>query len=282
LVISSELLAIVFGLASATAWGAAGFSGGFATKSSNVYSVVVISQIIGTTILVVITFLLNEEIPSPDKLFLGATAGVSGTIGLVAYYSGLASGRMGIVAPVAAVVSVVPPVFFGFFIEGLPSTSQLVGFGLALFAVWLLTSLGGSAKVRMRELGFAVAAGLGFCLFFIIIDRVSESAVLWPLVSARAASISFLFIFATVVRKWEAPVKNKLPIIVLVGIFETSGTSFFVLATHVGRLDIAAVLASLYPASTVLLARLMLKERLIRQQWIGVIATVIALALIVS
>ena len=280
--ISAELLTIVFGLASSTAWGAAGFSGGLATRSSNVFSVVVVSQVIGTTILVVITLLLNVELPSSDKLFLGAIAGVSGTMGLVAYYSGLASGRMGIVAPVAGIVAAVIPVFVTFFIEGPPSTFQLVGFGLALFAVWLLTSLGGSAKVRMSELGFSVAAGLGFCLFFIIIDRVSESAVLWPVVSARAASISFLFIFSIGLRKWETPTKNKLPVIAWVGIFETSGTAFYALATHVGRLDIAAVLASLYPASTVLLARFILKEHLMRRQWMGLVATVIALAFIAS
>jgi uncharacterized membrane protein len=278
----SEFLTIVFGLASSTAWGAAGFSGGFATKKSNVFSVVLVSQVIGTTILVVITLLLKEEIPSPDNLLFGSMAGICGTIGLVAYYSGLANGRMSIVAPLAGVIAAVIPVFVTFFIEGLPSTTQLIGFGLALFAIWILTRLGDSAKVRMPEMGYAFTAGLGFCLFFIIIDRVSESAVLWPLVSARAASISFLFIIATRFRKWEKPTQNQLPVIAMVGIFETSGTAFFTLATHLGRLDIAAVLASLYPAFTVLLAWLILKEPLIRQQWMGVIATVIALALIAA
>jgi drug/metabolite transporter (DMT)-like permease len=281
MMINSEVLTIVFGLASATVWGAGDFSGGFATKRSHVYSVVIVSQLVGMVFLIVLASLLNAEIPPLNHLLLGGIAGISGMIGVVALYSGLASGRMGIVAPVAAVVTAALPVLVGLFIEGLPSLTQLVGFGVALIAVWLL-SWAGSATIEIREIGLAVIAGVGFGFFFIFIDQVSDQAILWPLIVGRIASISALLVFAITRRQWKLPAKNQLPIIALAGIFDISGNAFFALATQVGRLDIAAVLASLYPTSTVLLARFILKERLLRQQWLGVIAALVALAFIAS
>jgi drug/metabolite transporter (DMT)-like permease len=125
-------------------------------------------------------------------------------------------------------------------------------------------------------------AGLGFGLFFILIDRVSENAILWPLAAARIASISLMSIFITVRQQGEMPTRNHFPIIALVGVFDTGGNTFFALATRVGRLDISAVLGSLYPAATVLLAWLILKERLMPQQWVGVVTALGALILIAS
>jgi drug/metabolite transporter (DMT)-like permease len=156
----------------------------------------------------------------------------------------------------------------------------VVGFGLALVAVWLLSSASGGVGARARELGLAITAGLGFGLFLILIDRVSESAVLWPLVAARTTSIIFLFVYASVRRGWVRQARNQLPIIALAGIFDTGGNAFFALATRLGRLDIAAVLGSLYPATTVLLAWLILKEGLTPGQWLGVVTALAALVFI--
>jgi len=276
----TDVLAIAYGLASAASWGSGDFSGGFATRRGNVYSVVIVSQLIGAIFLVALAFTLREKIPSPDNLLLGAMAGISGGIGLVALYRGLAGGRMGVVAPVAAVVTAVIPILVSLFKEGLPSTSQLMGFGCALIGVWLLSSSGDGGRIRARELGLAVTAGLGFGLFFIFIHRVSQSAVLWPLVAARTASVSFLFIFAMGRRSWMRPARTQLPIIALAGILDTGGNAFFALAARAGRLDTAAVLSSLYPAATVLLAWLILKERLLPLQWLGVLAALAALVFI--
>lgn len=278
--IRSEVLAIAYGLASAASWGSGDFSGGVASRRGNVFSVVIVSQLIGGVFLVGLAFTLGERLPSPDNLLLGGTAGVVGVIGLVALYAGLAGGRMGVVAPVTAVLAAVIPVVVGFMNEGLPSTGRLAGFGLCLVAVWLLSSGGDGGTIRSRELGLAVTAGLGFGLFFVLIDRVSESAVLWPLVAARAASVCFLVFFAMARRQLEAPAANQLPVIALAGLFDTGGNTFFVLATRLGRLDIAAVLSSLYPAMTVLLAWLVLKERLLPRQWLGVVAALVALVFI--
>ena len=278
--ISSEALAVVYGLASAASWGTGDFSGGVATKRSNVYSVIIVSQLVGGALLLALAFLLAEAIPSPDNLLLGGLAGISGALGLVALYTGLARGRMGIVAPITAVVTAFFPVIVGIINEGFPSTWQLLGFGIALIAVWFLSRGGSDAAIQARELSLPVAAGLGFGLFFIFIDRVSDNAILWPLVAARIASISMLFVFVTTRRQGKVPARNQLLIIALAGIFDTGGNAFFALATRLGRLDISAVLSSLYPAATVLLAWFILKERLVLQQWLGVVAALVALVLI--
>jgi drug/metabolite transporter (DMT)-like permease len=278
--ISSEVLAITFGLASAAAWGSGDFSGGLATRRGSVYSVVSISQLIGAGLLIALALTSGESIPSADDLILGGMAGVSGAFGLVALYSGLASGRMGIVAPVAAVVAAAIPILVSLFTEGPPATSQLAGFGIALSAVWLLSSGGDGGAIQARELGLAVTAGLGFGAFFLLIDRVSESAVLWPLVGARIASVSFLFVLAAARRGWERPDRVLLPLIALSGVLDAGGNTFFALAAREGRLDTAAVLSSLYPAATVLLAWLILRERLMPRQWLGVMAALVALVFI--
>lgn len=280
--LKTEVLAIVYGLSSAVIWGAGDFSGGFATKRNNVYSVIIVSQFIGVTLLIALAFFFAEKIPSLNNLIFGGIAGISGSIGLVALYRGLACGRMGIVAPLSAVVTAALPIIVGLFYEGIPSSLQLLGFGIAIISVWFLSRSSDHAKIQMRELFLPIVAGLGFGLFFILIDRVSENAILWPLVAARIASISLMSILITVRQQGKMPAKNHLPVIALVGIFDAGGNTFFALATRVGRLDISAVLGSLYPAATVLLAWLILKERLMYQQWIGVIAALGAIILIAS
>lgn len=280
--VGSELGAIGYGLASALSWGAGDFSGGLASKRSHVYGVVLLSQMVGAFFLVEVAVLLAEPLPRPLDLVYGGAAGIGGTIGLAALYRGLASGRMGIVAPVAAVVTAILPVMVSILGEGAPATAQLVGFGLALAAVWFISVQNGkSVQIRPGELGLAVLAGTGFGIFLILIDRVSAGAILWPLVAARVASISLLVIVVMVTSPLKKlPAAAGLPPIILAGIFDAVGNVFFALATQTGRLDVAAILASLYPAATIALAWFILKERLLPQQWGGVAAALLAIALI--
>jgi drug/metabolite transporter (DMT)-like permease len=278
--ITSEPLAVLYGLASAASWGAGDFSGGLAAKRSSVYSVVIISQLVGGICLGGLALLFSEPFPDSTDLLYGSAAGIAGVIGLVALYRGLAVGHMGVVAPVAAVVSAVVPVIVSLFIEGLPGLQQIIGFGLAAVAIWLLSGGNGEASVRMQDLGLPVVAGLGFGLFFILIDRVSDGSVFWPLVAARVASIALLLIFVLLTRQAVKPNVRQLPIIALAGVFDSGGNAFFALATQLGRLDISAVLSSLYPATTVILAWFILKERLMSRQWGGVVTALIAVVLI--
>lgn len=277
--INFDLSVVFYGLASALSWGTGDFSGGLATKRSSVYGVVLGSQFIGAIFLVLAALVLPEPFPTWPDLLYGTLGGLAGMVGLLALYRGLAESRMGVVAPVAAVVAAVVPVLIGFVIEGLPALPQLLGLLLALVAVWFISGAGATLDVRGGELRLPVLAGLGFGLFFIFIDRVSAGAVLWPLVAARVASVSMLALWVgprqAIPTTWRV-----LPVIALAGIFDSGGNAFFALATQTGRLDIAAILSSFYPATTVLLAWLILKERLSLPQWAGVAAALAAVVLI--
>lgn len=280
-----ELLAVAYGLASAAVWGAGDFSGGLATKKGNVYVVVTLSQLVGLVCLLALALLLGGALSSARDLLFGALAGLAGVIGVLALYTGLARGRMGVVAPTTAVLAAAIPVVVGIAAEGVPSLSVLAGFGLALTAVSLLSGGGNTDGIRRDELGLALLAGLGFAFFFIFIDQISVGEVFWPLVAARLASVTLLLVYVLGGRLWfrtrrEPLPHSLLPIIALSGILDSGGNYFFALATQSGRLDIAAVLASLYPASTVLLARIVLKETLEPRQWRGVVIVLVALVLI--
>ncbi len=278
----TELTTVFYGLAAAACWGAGDFSGGLATKRSSAYSVVIISQIIGAVLLIVLALLLNETFPKPESMVWGGLAGFSGGLGLIALYHGLATGRMGVVAPVTAVVTVIVPVLVSAFMEGLPGGLQLAGFALAVMAVWLVSRPEGNSVIHWRSLRLPVLAGIGFGLYMIFMDRAGETSILFPLVAVRFASISLLAGIAVIIRQPLKPQSSQLPIIALAGIFDTVGNAFFVLATQAGRLDVAAVASSLYPAGTVLLAWIILKEGVNRRQWVGVLAALAAIVLIAS
>lgn len=277
--------AIVFGLASAVSWGAGDFSGGVASRRTNVYVVIVVSQIFGVMILAAMALLQREPLPPANALLFGAAAGLAGAVGLVALYRGLATGRMGVVAPLTAVVAAGVPVVVSALLEGAPGTLQLLGFACALSGVWLISRDGRGKQLTLRALSLPLFAGLGFSLFFILIDRVSERAIFWPLVAARLASISFLSLriaLASAAGGLKRPARQHLPLIALTGLLETGGNVFFALASAAGRLDVTSILASLYPAATVFLAWAVLKERLARRQWAGVGAVLAAIVLITA
>ncbi len=277
----AELTAVLFGLAAAASWGTGDFSGGVATKRNHVYVVVLLSHIVGLAGLLALIGLFGEPFPTMRDLWIGALGGIAGAVGIAALYTGLSQGQMGVVAPLTAVITGIVPVLFGVFIEGLPQLHQMAGFGVALFAIWLISGDNGLTGFRWGDLKLPMAAGLGFGLFFIAIDQVSDNAILWPLVGARAASIIMMFLLVMSARRWERPVRTQLGRMVLAGIFDAGGNAFFALATSLGRLDIAAILSSLYPAMTILLARFILDEQITRRQWVGIAAALTAVVLIV-
>lgn len=273
-------MAVAYGLCSAIAWGAGDFSGGLATRRINVLLVVLWSQLIGAVVLVTLALVFGETVPAMATLMHGAMAGLVGAIGLAALYRGLAIGRMGIVAPISALTAAMIPVGFGVFLEGMPSTIQLAGFALAVAAIGMISYSRGEGGIELQEWAHALAAGAGFGLFFVFIDRASGQAVLWPLVAARATSIPCMLTLVMLRKEMASPSKSHLLLLITVGLFDAAGNTFFALASRIGRLDISAVLASLYPASTVLLAWMILRERLLPRQWAGVAMAAAALVMI--
>jgi len=275
----NSLAPILLGLISAACWGAGDFSGGLATKRANVYSVVIASQLVGVVLLFGLAIAFSELTPTLLQIIWGGAAGIAGAIGLIALYRALASGRMGVAAPVSGVITAIVPVIGGTFIEGLPKTIQLIGFIVAMIGVWFV-SRADDSKIIWGDLNLPIVAGIGFGFFLIFINRASGSGILLPLVAARAASLGVTVIATFIMRQPLLPKIDHLPLIAIVGVMDAGGNAFYALAAQMGRLDVAAVLSSLYPASTILLAWIILKERLTRAQWAGVAATLMAIVLI--
>jgi drug/metabolite transporter (DMT)-like permease len=273
---------VALGLASAATWGAGDFCGGLAAKRASVHAVVVTSQAVGAMLVLGLAFIFGETIPSANDLLWGAGAGMAGAVGLLALYQGLASRRMGLVAPVSAVVAAALPVIVTAVWQGLPGSLKLTGFGVALGSIWFLSrpTSHSLAAIRVGDLGLPLAAGVGFGLFFVLIDQANDQATFWPLVAARLASLLLLVTIAVINRHPLAPERSQLRLIVLAGALDAGGNAFFSLAVQAGRLDVASVLSSLYPASTVWLAWLILKERMTHLQLIGVGAALAAIILI--
>lgn len=275
----ADIVPALFGLAAAATWGAGDFCGGLATKRANVYAVVILGDVVGGLLLSTLAMAFGEPLPPMEELLWGAVAGLAGAVGLLALYRALAQGRMSVASPVAAVITAALPVVFGAFVEGLPNGGQIAGFGLALLGVWLISG-NTTARIRLNELGLPLVAGLGFGIFFVIIGSVSQDVAFWPLVAARLAAVTVLSAFALATRQLQPPKFEHLPLVALVGVLDAGGNAFFALAAQAGRLDVAAVLSSLYPASTVWLAWLILKERIHRWQFIGIVAALAAILLI--
>lgn len=271
---------VACGLGCALTWGAGDFSGGIATKRADVFVIVLMSQMIGLTVLVIAALLMNEPLPPPGRLAFGAAAGIAGMFGILWLYTGLAQGRMGIVAPVSAVVTAVLPVMAALVTEGWPGSVKMAGFAVAFLAVWWLSREAAPASSRAAEWRRALCAGAGFGLFFILIERASTDAVLWPLVAARTAAIAIMAVVVARRRRGTAIAGLPLWPIALAGLLDTAGNILFAMAAQVGRLDIAAVVGSLYPATTVLLARTVLKEQLHVRQYIGLAAALAAVVMI--
>lgn len=279
----TEAVALICGLAAAASFGTGDFCGGLATKRSSVFGVIVVSQLCGLILLAGLAAGMGEPIPSGKNLVFGGLAGLFGTLGLTALYIGLARGRMGIVAPVSAVVGAVLPIVIGIFMEGAPEGEKILGLLLGVCAIWQLAGGGSAASVIPRELTLPILAGVGFGLFFICIDQASETAIFWPLVAARVVSITMILAFIITRRQGIGTAEGRhLSVIILAGVFDAAGNIFFALASSLGRLDIAATLTSLYPVGTVLLAWLILREKLTLRQWSGVAVALAALLLIAS
>jgi len=266
-------------LGAAAIWGGGDFAGGIATKRAAVFRVVAGAHACGLLLMLVLAWATHEPIPPRASLLWGAIAGITGAFGIAALYKGLAIGRMGVVAPVASVITAVLPVLFGFGTEGMPGRLRLLGFGLALVSIWLIARPDGEIDSH-RGLGLAILAGMMFGLFLVSGKQAGHNGVFWPLVAARIAStLLMLTIVAFSPPDPRSLRPASLPIL-LSGLFDSGANAMFIAATRHGRLDVAAVLSSLYPASTVILARLLLKERLSRMQTAGIAGALIAVALI--
>lgn len=270
----------MFALASALVWGGGDFCGGFATRRSSPFHTLALSAFSGLAILSAAALVLREDLPSQAGISWAMMAGIAGSVGIAALYRALASEPAASVAPTAGVIGAVLPVIYSGIVDGLPAPQKLAGFALALTGIWLVTAGNGPERSATRRgLLLACLAGAGFGAFFIFIGLVDRGKILTPLIVARSFTLltSLALIWAS---RLPLPSPRSNPPALLAGLLDAGGNLFFILAKQSTRLDIAVVLSSLYPATTVLLAALLLKERISSRQGLGVLICLAAIALI--
>jgi drug/metabolite transporter (DMT)-like permease len=276
----ADLPGILLALTSACVWGAGDFSGGFAARRANQYKVLALAALSGIAVLVVAAALKGEALPSPASTAWAMLAGAAGALGLAALYRALALGNAASVAPTAAVIGAVLPVAFSGLVEGLPGISRLAGFALALLGIWLVSqTVPQDIEVSRPSFVLACLAGAGFGGFFIFIAQVEPGLVFTPLIVTRCITFCVAIVLLRARRLPWGPVTPN-PTALAAGMLDAGGNVFYLLAKQATRLDVAAVLSSLYPASTVLLSCIILKEKVTRTQWLGVAVCLAAIVFI--
>jgi drug/metabolite transporter (DMT)-like permease len=260
-------------------WGTSDFLGGMGTRRANAFLFTSIVHLSG--LVVTGTLVLTTHAPFPGMMSLGWSlmAGALGGTALVFFYRALSRGNMGLIAPVAAVLSAAIPTIVTAFAEGFPGTRQILGFLLAGIGVWLISRTESEAG-RPEGLGVAVLAGIGFAGFYLCTHRAGNASALWVATVSRVASFlvtGAIVLFGRHLSRVSTPV---LAIAVVAGILDIAGSVAFVRASQIGRLDAAVVLSSLYPAVTVVLARIFLHEHFSRGRTLGMLAALAAVPMI--
>lgn len=277
------MASILFGLLSALTWGAGDFTGGLAARKVGAYRSVFYAEVVGILFLFLVLMFVNEPMPDARARFFAVLAGMFGTIGLMLLYHSMTLGLMSIAAPVSALLAAILPVAIGIFTEGFPGFITFIGFGFALLAVWLVSQSEDGVKdilSHLSDLKLPLIAGIGFGFYFVFMhEATSEGGAIWHMVFSRTGGMALIVTYLLVTRSsWKIDL-SAMPIISVNGILDLGGNFFFILAGQAGRLDVASVLSSLFPGATVLLAWIFLKERLNRNQWIGVVCALIAIVL---
>lgn len=276
-------LGSLLALLSAVFFGAGDFSGGLAARRNAPNQVLALSSFVAVVLLSLGAVLGGERFPPVEALIWSSLAGICGAAGLAALYAGLSSGRAAVVSPVSGVLAAVLPVLAAAVIHGLPETQKLIGFGVALPGIWLVSSSRGdeSRAGTIRALGLGVLAGVMFGFFFVFLARVPAGGLFGPMAALKGAALIGALAWLAVSRTpLPKPVGN--PAALLAGVLDPTANALYFVATQSTRLDIAAVLSSLYPAVTVLCSRWFLKEKISPAQWVGLGLCVAAIALITS
>ena len=272
---------VVFGLASAVAFGLGDFGGGWTSRRAPVLGVSLVVQGIGAALMVGAALGSGERPLEPGPFGLAAIAGVVGVIGIVSLYHGLAVGRMGVVAPVTGVLAASVPVAVGVVLEGAPP--PIVGAGIALaFVAVILVSRAPGEHGRRSGIEFGVAAGIGIGAFNVFLGLVPEGHVFWPLAVLKLSAGAVIVVVAIVGRRALRVPRPVVPAAVGVSVADMAGNGLFLLAAQAGELAVASVLSSLYPVTTVLLAATVLKEPISRAHAVGIGIAVLAIVCIGS
>ena len=272
-------------------YGAADFLGGLTSKRASTLAVVVFSQLSGLVLLLMMLPLLPPAMPIRADYAWGALAGLTGGAGVALLYRALAIGVMAVVAPTTAVCAVIIPVLFAVVSGERPGALAIGGIVLAIVAIVLVSQSDHPESERPERadgrafsgsaFSLALLSGIVIGLFFVALAQTQEEAGLWPLIAARIVSVALFAAMALAASQSLRVPAGVLGLVMAGGVLDMLANLLYLIATRSGPLSVVVTLASLYPASTVLLARLVLHERLSPRQWVGVVCALIAVVAIV-
>ena len=275
-----SLTVVALGLLASVGWGIGDFGGGLTSRRAPFLGVLLGSQVASLFVGVPILLLVSEPAMRPVDVALSIVGGLLGGTGLALLYRGLSVGRMGVVAPVAAVLTATMPVVFGFVTEGVPSILAIVGIAAAALSVVLVSRSPQAPDGRPSGLRYAIGAGALFGLFTIVASQLDDALVLSPIVLIRVASIACVALLIVGLRQeWRVP-RQLWPALLGVGVMDMGATGLYLMAIAIGPLAIASILASLYPVVTTVLATLVLRERVTPAHAAGILAAGVAVVLI--
>jgi drug/metabolite transporter (DMT)-like permease len=264
-------------------WGASDFSGGFASKRGNAFVVTAFSHLCAFALMFAIALAQHGAFPSRPSIYWALAAGSIGGFALAIFYRALAAGQMGLTAPIAALLGAAIPTLADLGMEGAPSRWMISGFVLAVIAIWLITrpetSAANDQSGHPKGVAMAALAGVGFAGFYLCIHQAQGSPTGLATIS-RVGSFTVTSIAVLATRPQLTLPRTSILFAAIAGCLDITGTVLFIFASQHGRLDEAVVITSLYPAVTVLLARIVLKEHFSRWKLVGLLAALAAVPLI--
>ena len=271
-------------------WGAADFAGGYGSRRANAFVLTAFSHLCALGLMFAIALGQHGAFPSHASIIWAVIAGASGGFSLALFYRALASGQMGLTAPVAALVGAAIPTMVDIALEGAPSRWTIGGFVLAVVAIWLITRPEPSSENSVNHaespgrpagVGMAALAGVGFAGFYLCIHQATGSPV-WVAALSRTGSLTATALAVVVTRAPLALDRPRAALGMLAGFLDITASALFIFASQHGRLDEAVLITSLYPAVTVVLARFVLKEHFSRWKVVGLLAALAAVPMIAA
>jgi drug/metabolite transporter (DMT)-like permease len=278
-------------------WGTSDFAGGYGSRRANAFTLTAFSHVCAFVFMLAIALAGHGAFPSRASILWALAAGAVGGFSLAIFYRALSLGQMGLTAPVSALLGAAIPTLVDMAIEGAPRRLTICGFALAILAIWLITrpepanefpsqqgKIEGSGKAAARRpagIGTAALAGVGFAGFYLCIHQASGSPA-WVAAVSRVGSLTATAIAVLVTRAPLALDRPRIALGMIAGCLDIAASALFIFASQHGRLDEAVVISSLYPAVTVLLARLFLKEHFSRWKLVGLLTALAAVPLIAA
>jgi drug/metabolite transporter (DMT)-like permease len=274
-------------LAASAFWGASDFLGGLATRKAHVVMVVAVAHSLSLVLLLLMALATRSPVPPERFALLGLSAGVFGGLALILYYQALSLGEMGLTTALTGLLTALVPVAYSFFTQGRPKSTQIAGFVLAGAAIALI-AYAPAGRPRPLALGLASLSGLGFGVFLVVLKVGSTHGMIWQLIYSRMASATLAagVVVLIVLREQGASLRKQVSanrflwVAGSAGVLEATGSLLYMRSASEGRLDVAAVLASLYPVVTILLAAWFLKERTTSSQALGMALALGAVVLV--